>query len=55
MKVFCDDCLTAAYDEVGEDPDAEYELLASVSYMLGDHDCEHVEDNTVRCDCEAHR
>jgi len=52
---YCDDCLTAAYDEVGESIEDQRAYLQSVSYMMADHTCERIEDNgSTPCDCEAH-
>ena len=54
-KTFCDDCLTAAYDEVGEDSDEQIAYLDTVSYMMADHICGREEtEGETPCDCEAH-
>ena len=52
---FCDGCMTAAYDEGMYEAEEQYALLATASDLLPDHQCDHVEEPDVPCDCEAHR
>lgn len=55
--MFCDDCLTAAYDELGgQSTRSEQEfLLREAGEILPDHLCEETAGEGVRCECPCHR
>lgn len=49
---FCDECLTAAYDE-GASADIIEEILSTMGADIPDHCCGSIETGT-RCDCACH-
>ena len=62
---YCDDCLTAAYDQLAtgrsgfdpEDLDNQEQLLDTISALiiLPDHTCARIEtDGEIACACKAH-
>ena len=52
---YCDECMTEAYDEVGENPEDQKQFLDACSYMMADHLCDRIETNgEIKCACEAH-
>lgn len=57
QQQFCDSCLTVAYDLVGEDVDAQEQLIATAPEVLAPHLCDRVEEPEleIRCDCPEHR
>jgi len=52
---YCDSCLTAACDLGADDPEDQAEILATMGADLPDHNCDHVEEPEIPCDCEGHR
>ena len=52
---YCDSCLAAAYDEVGNGLEAQIQILDQMAYLLPDHLCDHGEEPDIPCECRAHR
>ena len=57
-NTYCDGCLTAAYDEVGNGLEAQIQVLDHMADLLPDHLCDHGEtmgdSDPIPCDCAAH-
>lgn len=53
-NTYCDGCLTAAYDEIGNGLEAQIQLLDHMADLLPDHLCDHGEEPDIPCDCGAH-
>jgi hypothetical protein len=55
-SVFCDDCLTVAYDYVGVGYEKQVRFLEAMDMSsLEDHLCGRIEtDGEEKCDCDAH-
>ncbi len=54
----CDSCITIGWDYVGnKNPDAEDNTEAQINFMLtvggtiADHQCDHVVEPEILCDC----
>ena len=56
-SVYCDSCLTTAYDAVGDGAAEQSEFLDLMGELLPDHECDHVMEPDVieRCDCLTHK
>ena len=55
MPYVCDECRTAAYDDLGiEDADEQAEACKATGDLLGDHACEFRDDpDSEPCYCEC--
>lgn len=54
MGTYCDECLTAAYDEGIDDFEAQVAALNAIEWCLPDHECAHIMEPDIPCDCLAH-
>ena len=52
---YCDSCLTAAYDEIGNGLEEQILVLDTMADLLPDHLCDHGEEPDIPCECRAHR
>jgi len=55
LSVYCDSCLTVAYDAVGDGAAGQSEFLDLMGELLPDHECDGVLEDDIRCDCLTHK
>ena len=53
-STYCDSCMNAAYDEVGDGIEVQTMVLDQMADLLPDHLCDHGEEPDIPCDCAAH-
>ncbi len=53
-KVYCESCVKAAKEEGAVTNEEAYDFLEIGSYMMFDHECDHVNSSDILCHCEGH-
>ena len=54
-KVYCESCIEAAMEQGPATTEEAYDFLEIASYMIPDHECDHVTEPEIVCHCEGHK